>query len=505
MPDKIFISYRRADTRQFAGRLRDALCKKFGKDKVFMDISSIEAGEKFDEVIRDGLRECGVFLALIGKEWLALLNERNKDTQPDYVRREIHTALVLGIPIIPVLEDGAVVPPRDELPHEIQELTDRNALEISETRFDYDFEKLSLAIQKRLAQTWVKRFVPLILLLSLLIGTPLAWYFGYQSSNVKLAFEFMNSGHYVEADKTFQQIQGLNTQTRAYHKGRQLIDLYHSVNSQKTPDVVEKEIQHFLEQYPKEARAYVLWGDLCVNSTPQKALTRYEKAVELDPNLPEAWFSMGYVYAEQLKDPLKAVSAYKKAAEMDPGSIRYQTNLADMCAKIGDYAKAALQYKQLINSHEKSLLSYIGYIKCLRLLNRMAEARGVAGLLAVQLRDDAIFLTPSNAEPWYLERQDQKSIVIDNADEKHLERQDQKSIVIDNADEKRFYAHYQMALTHFLAGSRSEASEHVRQAHALNLKNSQFLLDLLGERIRRLGEKQADLTRRLKRFQREFL
>ncbi len=119
--------------------------------------------------------------------------------------------------------------------------------------------------------------------------------------------------------------------------------------------------------------------------------------------------------------------------------------------------------------------------------NRVAEASRVAGLLTVQLRDDRIFLAPLNAAPWYLERQDQPPILIENE------------------NEKRFYAHYQMALTHFLSEQgHSDASAHVGQARALKLPNSRFIVGLIGLRIRRLGEKQPELVNRLEEFQREF-
>jgi len=45
--DRIFISYRRADARGYAGRLEDTLKGYFGADRVFRDVRGINPGEDF--------------------------------------------------------------------------------------------------------------------------------------------------------------------------------------------------------------------------------------------------------------------------------------------------------------------------------------------------------------------------------------------------------------------------------------------------------------------------
>ena len=42
----IFISYRREDSQELAGRLFDRLAQRFGKDRVFRDIDAIDPGAK---------------------------------------------------------------------------------------------------------------------------------------------------------------------------------------------------------------------------------------------------------------------------------------------------------------------------------------------------------------------------------------------------------------------------------------------------------------------------
>src|SRR5687768_5145136 len=61
----IFISYRRADTRADAGRLYDALRRRFGKDQLFMDVDTLQPGQDWVSAVEDAVARCDVLLALI--------------------------------------------------------------------------------------------------------------------------------------------------------------------------------------------------------------------------------------------------------------------------------------------------------------------------------------------------------------------------------------------------------------------------------------------------------
>jgi len=47
----IFISYRRQESSHLAGRLYDRLAERFGEERVFMDVATIDLGVDFAEVI----------------------------------------------------------------------------------------------------------------------------------------------------------------------------------------------------------------------------------------------------------------------------------------------------------------------------------------------------------------------------------------------------------------------------------------------------------------------
>jgi hypothetical protein len=140
----IFISYRRGDSGGYVGRLDEALKKHFVATPVFRDIDSIAPGLDFLEQIGNAIASCNVLLAVIGSSWLVT----NKDGLPrlmdsqDFVRQEIQEALARNVRVIPVLVQGAAMPSVDDLPPELSALARRNAVELSDTRWEYDVGRL---------------------------------------------------------------------------------------------------------------------------------------------------------------------------------------------------------------------------------------------------------------------------------------------------------------------------------------------------------------------------
>src|SRR5918992_3992322 len=141
----IFISYRRADSDGWAGRLRDTLRVRFG-DLVFQDVDNIPDGEIFADVIDRALNECDVALVIIGPNWASARDEQGRrrlDQEDDWVRTETGMVLNRKIRVIPVLVGGARLPRAEELPEELRSLTKRQAREIRSTSWDSDVALLT--------------------------------------------------------------------------------------------------------------------------------------------------------------------------------------------------------------------------------------------------------------------------------------------------------------------------------------------------------------------------
>lgn len=150
----IFVSYRRDDSSGHAGRLFDKLVDHFGRDRIFMDIDTIEPGEDFVTVIENAVGSCEVLIAIIGRYWLSSASDssRRLDNPNDFVRLEIATALDRGIHIIPVLVQGAAMPQLGELPDELSKLSRRSALDLSDTRWQRDVNELITVLERSFAR-----------------------------------------------------------------------------------------------------------------------------------------------------------------------------------------------------------------------------------------------------------------------------------------------------------------------------------------------------------------
>ncbi len=142
---KIFLSYRRDDTSGHVGRLTDRLCARFGRDAVFRDLDSIGPGRDFAVAINEAIGECDSVVAVIGRNWLGAGGpdgQRRIDDPEDFVRVELAAALERKVHLIPVLVDRAQMPSAASLPLPLAPLARRNAFEISESRWDYDVQRL---------------------------------------------------------------------------------------------------------------------------------------------------------------------------------------------------------------------------------------------------------------------------------------------------------------------------------------------------------------------------
>ncbi len=144
----LFVSYRREDSAGFAGRLTDALERRFGAGSVFRDVDDIEPGADFEAVIDRGLRQVRVVLVVIGPGWLAaaLDGERRLERADDIVRREIEHALASGKPVVPVLVGGAAMPAAQALPASIRALASRHALTLNDASWATDLGRLEATL-----------------------------------------------------------------------------------------------------------------------------------------------------------------------------------------------------------------------------------------------------------------------------------------------------------------------------------------------------------------------
>jgi len=142
---RVFVSYRREDTSGHAGRLYDALAARFEPENVFIDVDTIAPGSDFAESIDRAVTSCDVVIALIGRAWITAADAQGRprlDQPDDFVRLELESALSHDIVVIPTCVQGAAIPPQEALPPALGPLTRRQAVELRDTAWRDDVERL---------------------------------------------------------------------------------------------------------------------------------------------------------------------------------------------------------------------------------------------------------------------------------------------------------------------------------------------------------------------------
>jgi formylglycine-generating enzyme required for sulfatase activity len=150
---KIFISYRRADSKYVVDRIRDRLITAYGQQSVFRDIESIPLGTDFRTILEGETNSCDVMLVVIGTQWANITDSEGKKRlfdPNDFTRIEIETGLKHeGILVIPVLVMGAAMPAPQDLPESLNGLLYRNAINVrNDPDFENDIQRLMVGINQ---------------------------------------------------------------------------------------------------------------------------------------------------------------------------------------------------------------------------------------------------------------------------------------------------------------------------------------------------------------------
>lgn len=151
---EIFLSYRRQDSQSATGRLADSLEAWFGPEHVFRDHDAIVAGEDFADAIRRAIDASTVVLVVIGPRWVGAADAQGRQRlalADDFVRIEIESALDAGVPLVPVLVEGATMPGAHQVPDSLAAFTRCQAMELSELRWRYDARRLCEVLHERFA------------------------------------------------------------------------------------------------------------------------------------------------------------------------------------------------------------------------------------------------------------------------------------------------------------------------------------------------------------------
>ena len=106
-------------------------------------------------------------------------------------------------------------------------------------------------------------------------------------------------------------------------------------------DVIKKYPDEITVSYLNRGFAY---GDL---GQPEKAISDYTKAIEINPNYGEAYYNRGIEY-DNLKQRDRAIADYNRAIEINPNYNAAYSNRGNTFGKLGQWEKAISDYTRAI-------------------------------------------------------------------------------------------------------------------------------------------------------------
>src|SRR4051812_17701076 len=138
----VFLSYRRVES-AWATKLARSLANRFGKDLVFQDVEDIAGGDRWRDRIEAAIETAEIVLVVIGPQWLVDEQQRRRlDDPEDVLRAELSEALNLGRAIIPVLVGDATMPGPSDIPGELADLTEHQAMPLPDRDWNENLERL---------------------------------------------------------------------------------------------------------------------------------------------------------------------------------------------------------------------------------------------------------------------------------------------------------------------------------------------------------------------------
>jgi tetratricopeptide (TPR) repeat protein len=289
---RVFISYRRADSAEWAGKLNRHLGIRFGKDLVFQDVDDIKPGDDWLETIRQELESSRVYLILIGPYWLVDAQGRRRlDDPQDILHMEVVEALSSEGIVIPVLLGGASMPPVEDLPDPMRPLARYQAIALREEAWNPDVEGLIERLRELVLPTMEQ--MPLGDAQQELYEMQVQYFDLLDNNQAAEALELAQKTQaYLDRALPLYPQDPYLKMTRGYlykNEAMALIRLGRDDESKAALDSGELVFRTMIEERPRDARAWNGLGSVeAVRGDYRMALAYIDCALEIDPDLPAA-------------------------------------------------------------------------------------------------------------------------------------------------------------------------------------------------------------------------
>jgi len=166
-----------------------------------------------------------------------------------------------------------------------------------------------------------------------------------QNQKVQDAIELIKKGKLSEAESIYRKLIQANTRNHFVYANLAAI-----CGMQNRLDELIELLNKALELEGNFPEAYFsIGGALLAKGELNAAIKSYKKAIQLKPNNPDAYIHLGNALLEK-NDTAAAISAYEQAIKLSPNQLDAYCNMGAALQKQGDSKTAIEYYKKVLNS-----------------------------------------------------------------------------------------------------------------------------------------------------------
>jgi len=288
----------------------------------------------------------------------------------------------------------------------------------------------------------------------------------------------LNIGRYSEARQIFDEELKFNPQNVEAAWGKRKAE----VKTTLTGELYKLALEKLLLEKPTDGHVNLFLGDYFFSVRDfDKAKTYFESAIELNPKLAEAHFSLAELYEKRGNLNFARVE-YLKAITISP-EARYQHSLANIYFKRGLFEGAVKEFgKNLeypLSSIEISKIFWrLGYLS--QSLNYQLQAISY-------LANARIMAKSENQEPW------------------KMELDPEKNLLLETLEEKQSYANLCFSATLFLQGNAEAAKKEIQKIQELKLAKQHQINKLIKINLETLFAGNNEVTELVESFKQLYL
>src|SRR5215211_1234758 len=369
MARKIFINYRRDDSRGIAGRLQDRLAQAFGRKNLLVGVDRLSGGVDFEVHQNNQVAACQVFVTVIGPNWLDAKDEAGQRLlhHPEHsVAIEISAALARNIRVVPVLVDGARMPNESELPESLKALARCQAVEVRQVHFDRDAEALVEGVRKALnggsvgLRSWRGRAVAGV---AGAAGLLLVGWIGIHHIPVWPPWAKMRDSGIAkpqaeaEAKRKSAEAEQQRLETLKAEQERQAAEANRKSEEAEQQRLAALRAEE--ERNRAEAEALARYSSLIIQADTdynaghyEAAIANYNEAIRLDPKSAQLFINRGNAYKNK-RDHDRAIADFNDAIRLDPKSALAFRDRGDAYTNKGDPDRAIADFNEAIRLDPK--------------------------------------------------------------------------------------------------------------------------------------------------------